>query len=230
MATFGYARVSTVEQANGSSLAEQERKIKGLAMMRGDEIAEVFIDAGVSGSVDLEQRPQGAQLVGKLQRGDTLIVAKLDRAFRDAADALVKVKQWKAAGVSLILADMGNESVTENGHSQLFFTILAGFAEWEKTRILERTDSGRKAKKAAGGHIGGSTPFGFDKLGEGKDARLVPNAKQQAALKTIREARAAGCSLRATVDLVQQAHGEKVSYELIRRLERSQDETPANQE
>jgi DNA invertase Pin-like site-specific DNA recombinase len=119
----------------------------------------------------------------------------------------------------LILADMGNEPVNENGHSQLFFTILAGFAEWERTRILERTASGRDAKKAAGGHIGGSAPFGFDKLGEGKAARLVPNATQQAAIVTIREARAAGFSLRATAELAAQKHGIKVTYETVRRLE-----------
>jgi DNA invertase Pin-like site-specific DNA recombinase len=226
MATYGYARVSTAEQVDGTSLAEQERKIRGLAMMRGEEIAEVFVDGGVSGSADLESRPQGSRLVAVLRKGDVLIVAKLDRAFRDAADALVKVKQWKAAGVKLILADMGNEPVNENGHSQLFFTILAGFAEWERTRILERTASGRDAKKAAGGHIGGSAPFGFDKAKDehgveysGKAARLVPNRTQQAAIETIREARAAGFSLRATAELAAQKHGIKVTYETVRRLE-----------
>lgn len=220
MATYGYGRVSTIEQGNGTSMSEQERKVRGIAMFRGEEITEVFADIGVSGSMALEQRPAGAALVAKLRKGDVLIVAKLDRAFRDAADALVKVKEWKKAGVSLILADMGTEPVNENGTSQLFFTVLAGFAEWERTRILERTDDGRQAKKAAGGHIGGSAPFGFDKVGAGKDARLIPNAAQQSAIATIVEARAAGFSLRNVAELVEQKHGLRVSYEVVRRIER----------
>src|SRR5574340_495971 len=50
MATYGYIRVSSAGQMDGTSPEEQKRKIDGLAMMRGEELANVFYDGGVSGS------------------------------------------------------------------------------------------------------------------------------------------------------------------------------------
>src|SRR5258706_14944359 len=85
---FGYVRVSTAEQANGGlSLETQQQQITGYAMMKGWTVAEFFVEAGVSGSVPLADRPEGQRLLTTLQPGDTVITAKLDRAFRSAADA-----------------------------------------------------------------------------------------------------------------------------------------------
>ena len=56
-------------------------------------------------------RPAGSELTRTLATGDTLIVAKLDRAFRNAADALATAEQWKKRGIDLIIADMFKASV-----------------------------------------------------------------------------------------------------------------------
>ena len=45
-------------------------------------------DGGVSGSVPLAERPEGKRLLEAVEKGDVIITAKLDRAFRSAADAL----------------------------------------------------------------------------------------------------------------------------------------------
>ena len=62
---------------------------------RGWSVAEFFVEAGVSGSVPLADRPEGQRLLAALQRGDVVITAKLDRAFRSAADALGTLEQLK---------------------------------------------------------------------------------------------------------------------------------------
>ena len=98
----------------------------------------------------------------------TIIPAKLDRLFRDALDALEKLKDLKTKGVSLILVDMGLTPVTDNGVAKMFFTMLAGFAELERDRIRTRTADGRKCKRDKGGHIGGTAPFGYEIVGMGK--------------------------------------------------------------
>ena len=60
MRVFGYSRVSTSEQADeGSSLASQQQQIAGYAMMKGWQIAEHFVERGVSGSTPLADRPEG---------------------------------------------------------------------------------------------------------------------------------------------------------------------------
>lgn len=218
MTTYAYVRVSTVEQADGTSLAEQERKARGVAMIRDEEIAEVFSDAGVSGSVPLEDRPAGKKLLGSLKRGDTLIVAKLDRAFRNATDALVRSDYFKSIGVKLILVDMGNDPVTENGTGRMFFGMLALMAEFERDRILERTDSGRRAKKAKGGHTGGTAPFGYRVVGLGKEARLEPIEDQQYAIRDIKELHTEGHSLRKIANHIHVGYGINISHEAVRRI------------
>ena len=67
MTTIGYARVSTVRQADeGESLDVQERTIAGYALMHGLIIDKVFVERGVSGSKPLSERPQGAALLAVL--------------------------------------------------------------------------------------------------------------------------------------------------------------------
>ena len=79
---YGYARVSTLAQANeGESLDVQQRVIGGYATMQGLKLDKVFVERGVSGSKPLGDRPEGAALLAVLQPGDTVITPKLDRMF-----------------------------------------------------------------------------------------------------------------------------------------------------
>lgn len=217
MAVLGYIRVSTTEQTLGGSLTDQERKIQGVALMRGQTVDRIFSESGISGSVPLDQRPMGRELAEALRSGDTLILAKLDRAFRNAADALNRADAWREAGVDLIVADMGVDPVTRDGAAKMFFGMLALVAEFERGRILERTAEGRRAKAQKGGHTGGSAPFGFRIEGRGREARLIPNPAQQKALKTIGRLRGT-MSLRGIAREVSAKHGVKISHESIRRV------------
>lgn len=218
MATYGYIRVSTVEQIDGSSLAEQTRRIEGLAMMEGHELAQVFSDGGVSGSVPLAERPEGYKLMAALKPGDLVIVAKMDRMFRDAADALAVAKRFKDQGVDLVLADMGPQPITGNGAGKLFFGVLAMVAEFERERIAERLNEGRKAKKASGGFTGGSRPFGYRVIGEGKEAHLSPIAREQEAIKLMVELHKEGNSLRKIAHQVKETYWFDMSAMKVKRV------------
>src|SRR6202035_4700110 len=135
MKVYGYCRVSTAEQANsGLSLDTQKQQITGYSMMKGWQVAEFFVEAGVSGSVALVDRPEGQRLLASLQAGDIVITAKLDRAFRSAADALSNLELLKDDKIGLHMIDLGGD-VTGNGISKLVFTILSAVAENERDRI-----------------------------------------------------------------------------------------------
>lgn len=219
MTIYGYARVSTADQVKGGSLDEQERKIRALAEYRtegGGELR-IFRDEGISGSVAFASRPAGAALAAALRPGDTVIVSKLDRAFRDAADALSQAKAWKAAGVGLVLADMGPEPVTENGVGKMLFTMLAAMAEWERERIAERMAEGKRAKRAKGGHTGGAAPFGSRIVGSGKEARLEADPTLATAVAAMWRMIDAGMSYRAISTALKTSYGASVSYEAIRK-------------
>jgi putative DNA-invertase from lambdoid prophage Rac len=83
MTTYGYAHVSTARQAtDGDSLDVQRQQIEGYAMMRGLTLHEVMVEEGVSGSVPVTERPVAGPLFARLEAGDIVITAKLDRMFR----------------------------------------------------------------------------------------------------------------------------------------------------
>ena len=56
-------------------------------MQEGWTIDEVFVERGVSGSKPFGDREQGSALLARLQHGDVVVAAKLDRMFRSTLDA-----------------------------------------------------------------------------------------------------------------------------------------------
>jgi DNA invertase Pin-like site-specific DNA recombinase len=213
MAVIGYTRVSTEEQADGTSLAEQRRQIAGLAMTAGLDGLEYVEDAGVSGATPIFRRPAGARLA-TLRRGDVVIVAKLDRLSRDLIDALTVMRDWEAAGVRLIINGWGEciGPQSQGNAGRLMLEVMAVFAGHERRVLKERQREGQAAKRAAGGHIGGVAPFGYRKVGTGRAARLEPDPDQQAALATMRALAAEGMTSRAIAAAVRDRHGLQVSH------------------
>lgn len=191
---YGYARVSTVAQADeGESLDVQRRVIAGYASMHGMSVEKVFVERGVSGSKPLADRPQGAALLATLQPGDVVITPKLDRMFRsalDALDVLGKLKDW---GVALHMIDLGGDT-TGNGVSKLVFTILSAVAEAERDRTRERVSEVKADQRKRGRYLGGTVPWGW-RVGDAGE--LVPVPEQQRAIRRMRELRAKGLSFRA---------------------------------
>ncbi len=209
MAIYGYCRVSTLKQANeGESLDVQRRQIEGYALMHGLAVDEIVVEEGVSGSVPVEDRPAGGQLFAKLQRGDIVIAAKLDRLFRSALDALKVVESLKTRGVKLHLLDLGGD-IAGNGISKLFLTIAAAFAEAERDRIRERIGQVKADQKARGRYLGGKVPFGFRR---GDDGELVPHEAEQEAIRDMVAMRAQGRTLRA-IAAAMVAKGFQISHE-----------------
>ena len=201
MTVYGYCRVSTAEQANGGlSLETQQQQITGYAMMKGWQIAEFFTERGVSGSVSLADRFEGQRMLVVLQPGDVVITAKLDRAFRSAADALGTLEQLKEDGIGLHMIDLGGD-VCGNGISKLVFTILSAVAENERDRIRERVRDVKRHRASQLLFNGGKRPFGFDVEGEGKDKHLIPNATEQAALARGKALQSEGATLRAIASI-----------------------------
>lgn len=177
---FGYARVSTTEEADeGASLSAQQQQIAGYAMMKGWQVAEHFVERGVSGSTPLAERPEGSRMLATVGKGDIIVTAKLDRAFRSAADVLAVLEEFKVQGVGLHMIDLGGD-VTSNGISKMVFTILAAVAEGERDRIRERIRDAKPHLMSQGVFSGGKGPFRYDIVLDGETSRMVPKAAEMA--------------------------------------------------
>jgi putative DNA-invertase from lambdoid prophage Rac len=219
MKVYGYCRVSTSEQAvSGMSLESQQQQITGYAMMKGWTVAEFFVEAGVSGSVPLAERPEGQRLLALLQAGDVLITARLDRTFRSASDALGTLEQLKDDKIGLHMIDLGGD-VTGNGIGKLVFTILAAVAENARDAIRERVREAKRYRVSQQLFNGGKRPFGFDVVGKKPDRRLVPNAHEQAALARGKALREEGASYRDVAQaLASEFNMAKLDAKSIQRM------------
>lgn len=172
--TYIYRRVSTEEQARGGvSLDDQQERalayVRSLGMPIDREHVHVLTENGVSGSVPLEERPMGAQLVARVREGAVanVVAFKLDRLFRDAGDALKVTKEWDKLGVALHLVDHGGQALnTRTAFGKAFFTMAAAFAELERNLISERTRSALQHKQARGDRLG-APPLGYLTTGNG---------------------------------------------------------------
>ena len=189
-----YTRVSTEEQSlNGVSLNDQEEKLLNYCKLAGLDPVHIIREEGVSAAKPLATRPGGQELL-QLVKGKQVghvIALKLDRLFRDAADALNVTKAWDNAGIALHLVDMGGQSMnTASAMGRFFLSTMASFAELERNLIAERTTAAMKYKKAHR-EAYSPTPYGFDREGD----NLQPNKEEQKTVKLIKKWRAASWTL-----------------------------------
>jgi DNA invertase Pin-like site-specific DNA recombinase len=162
--------------------------------MRGLEIVEFIVDAGVSGGRPLGARPGGQKLLTLLAEGQVthIIALRLDRLFRNAADCLAMVEAWTKKGYVLHLLDVsGNAVDTSSAAGKFMLTILAAVAEMERNQIAERIRTVLRWKRK-NGKVFGHPPFGFVRDGDA----LVPVEAEQQVLDLIVELRTRGYSLR----------------------------------
>lgn len=129
----GYARVSTKGQArDGNSLEAQEKALKE----NGAEI--IYVDA-YSGATT--ERPEFQRLLNEIEAGDTLIVTKLDRFARSAAQGIALVEDLVKRGITINVLNMGVLDDTPTG--RLIRNIFLCFADFERAMIVQRTQEGK---------------------------------------------------------------------------------------
>lgn len=192
-----YVRVSTTQQASeGLSLDAQRERLAAYCALRGLDVAEVVTDSGESAGKPLAKRTGGKRVLSLVRSKavDAVVVLKLDRAFRNTADALSTVDGWDKAGVALHVAEMGGLSVdTSSAVGRMFLTLLAGFGEFERNLAAERTTAALAHKARTGDmRIGADAPYGWRYAGKA----LAELPAEQTVITTIRELRAAGVSYR----------------------------------
>ncbi len=143
---FAYARVSTVAQ-----LTENQRQ---QITQHGYSIEpQRYIEETVSGSVPAALRPGFQDLLTKIEKGDTVIVTKLDRIGRDSIDVQQTVEWFCEKGIRLVVLQLGNLDLTSSAGS-LMVKMLAAVADFERDLIIERTQAGQARARANGTHMG----------------------------------------------------------------------------
>lgn len=144
---FAYCRVSTTEQTT----ANQVQAIRAA----GYDVAENrVIEETISGSAHAMQRKEFKLMVEhKMEAGDVLVVLKVDRLGRDAIDVLSTVERLKSKQIKVICLDLPEPDLS-SAQGKLMLGLFSVFAEWERNKIIERTNDGLARARAQGKILG----------------------------------------------------------------------------
>ena len=158
-----YTRVSTSMQVEGYSLDAQKDKLRKYAEYQEMSIVGEYSDEGKSGK-SVEGRPQFKQMLADIESGkdnvDYVLVFKLSRFGRNAADVLSSLQKMQDYGVNLICVEDGIDSSKDAG--KLMISVLSAVAEIERENILVQTMEGRRQKAREGRWNGGFAPYGYE--------------------------------------------------------------------
>jgi DNA invertase Pin-like site-specific DNA recombinase len=187
---IGYRRVSTDAQSeSGAGLDAQLTTIESVAARLNLPLLAVHDDAGLSGSLPLEQRPALLAAIDALRAGDVLAVSRRDRLGRDALHTAMIQRLVERKGARIVSPDAPD---TNDPASRLLTQLLDAFAEFERQIIRQRTRSAMAAARSKGRRVG-HVPFGRRVSSDGR--HLEPNPDEQAVLREIHRLRTRGYAL-----------------------------------
>lgn len=179
-----YIRVSTAMQVDGYSLEAQKERLMKFAEFQEMEVVREYCDAGKSGK-SITGRPEFQRMLQDVseERDEVafILVFKLSRFGRNAADVLNSLQFIQDYGVNLICVEDGIDSSKDSG--KLTITVLSAVAEIERENILVQTMEGRKQKAREGKWNGGQAPFGYDL--DSKNSTLVVNEEEAEIVRII---------------------------------------------
>lgn len=157
-----YTRVSTSMQVDGYSLDAQKDKLRKYAEFQELEVAGEYSDEGKSGK-NIEGRPEFLKMLHDIEEEKDgvsfVLVFKLSRFGRNAADVLTSLQRMQDYGVNLICVEDGIDSSKDSG--KLMISVLSAVAEIERENILVQTMEGRRQKAREGRWNGGFAPYGY---------------------------------------------------------------------
>ena len=177
-----YTRVSTAMQIDGYSLDAQKSRMKAFAEFNDYELVGEYEDAGKSGK-SIEGRLEFNRMMEDIKSGQDgvsyVLVFKLSRFGRNAADVLSTLQVMQDFGVNLICVEDGIDSSKDAG--KLMISVLSAVAEIERENIRVQTMEGRIQKAREGKWNGGFAPYGYS-LEKGQ---LLINEEEAKAIRVI---------------------------------------------
>jgi|SRR5579871_1528560 len=203
MKYFSYRRVSKDPKDTGSvSLEWQAAEIKRWLASKKRELSGDFVDDGVSAKRPLHRRKGGAELMWATEKGNcVVIVAKVDRIFRDTQDFLTTVNEWARRNVTLESVNDHLDLVSPTG--EFIATVMAAVNQLERRTTGERNRTRGMHRKKTGLRHCAYAPYGFrwegmevDEDGKTTGGTPVPDEAEQRWIAKMREWQRNGWSLR----------------------------------
>lgn len=180
--THCYVRASLNKQQD--SPETQKHTINAYLEAQKLEFPLWYVDVATTSKIMLPARESGREMMRRLKRGDHIVIAKLDRAFRSLRDCVTVLDEIKRLGVSLHVCDLFGGAIDLSAPIGMFLIqMLAVFAELERKFIGERTRDGMRAARRRG--FGGGHPsYGFK---HEPRWRIMPDGTKKRGLFQVRD-------------------------------------------
>lgn len=136
---LGYARVSTQKQDLDAQID---------MLLKAD--CEYIYQEKLSGAN--KDRPELNRMVDSLQKGDVIVVVKLDRLGRSFAHLVELVEFFKSNDIEFV--SLKENIDTSTLHGKMFFAIFAAIAEYERGVTSNRIKDALAYKKSIGIKLG----------------------------------------------------------------------------
>src|SRR3989344_6128277 len=181
-----YCRVSSKEQAEGTSLETQEQACREYARTKRINILKVFVEQGESAK--FADRTQLLELLDFCQKNkgkiQVLLVWKIDRFARNVADHFSIKATLLKYGVRIVSV---TEPIDPNPEGKLMETILAGFAEFDNEIRAMRCVQGMR-KKLQEGLFPWGPPLGYRSANTSGEKKTKPDQPDQPVFNLLQKA------------------------------------------
>jgi putative DNA-invertase from lambdoid prophage Rac len=94
-----------------------------------------------------------ARLLDKMEKGDILVVTKLDRLGRDAIDVSTIVAKLEEMGIKVHCLALGGVDLTSSA-GKMTMSVINAVAQFERDLLIERTQAGIARAKSEGKTLG----------------------------------------------------------------------------
>lgn len=148
--TYIYARFSPRPNAEECrSIEVQTDACQKYCEMNGWKVTETYADRETSArTTNFCDRKSAGILTSKLKRGDRIVCARLDRAFRNTVDGLTTFEKFYKKDVTFCFAAQdGCSLTTATAQGKLLLSMMLSITEYEPALISERTKAGFKNLK-----------------------------------------------------------------------------------
>ena len=112
-----------------------------------------IVSETISGSMAIKQRKGFSRLIDKMEKGDVLVVTKLDRLGRDTLDVSMTVETLEKTGIRVHCLALGGVDLTSSA-GRMTMNIINTVAQFERDLLIERTQAGLSRAKAQGKLLG----------------------------------------------------------------------------
>ncbi|WP_027086846.1 recombinase family protein [Cohnella panacarvi] len=145
---YGYARVSAADQNLDTQVDELVKY--GCDQIITEKVTGVAEDKKLNDVVEM------------MKQGDTLVAIRMDRLGRSTRQLIELAEAMDTQRKNLVILNLNIDTRTPTG--KFFLTIMAAFAELERTTNKEKQMRGIALAKSKGKHLGRPRKFNLEAL------------------------------------------------------------------